>query len=758
MGSKGRRSLQTKIITWSFAPTAIILLAVALVTFFAYQRVTATLALERERELTRLAAGQLSLGLAPFSQELDTLARTVSISQGSMEAQQVALRNASSRLVVFDGGVVVLDARGRVRAAQPERPEIVGQDWSGRDYFRNMTPMPAPAYSGILADGPNGSEVIAVAVPVFGGNGDFRGTLVGMFKLGETAVSALYGSIVKLRMAEDNRIYLVDDTGRVIYGQDMARVGDDLSAQPAVRSALQGDSGAIHTTDESGVDVVAGFAPVPGTPWSLVAQQSLDTLAGAFQNYGQFLILLLTLGVLVPAVVVTAGVRRITQPIDDLIVASQEVARGHFGQAIVANTGDEIEDLANQFNLMSAQLQQYVTQLQEQIADRSRALIALNSVAEVVNRSMDLDEILRSALDRILQVMEIDAGGVYVIDEGKQHLELVAYKGLTPRDATLIGRMAIGEGYAGRVVASGLPIVVDQIPAEYMAERFGNDPPDFHAAASIPLASSGKALGAMFVTHRSQRRFSPQDIELLTSIGLQIGVAMENTQLIGQLKKAAAVEERQRLARELHDAVTQTLFSASLIAEVLPRIMERNPEEGRRRLEELRQLSRGALAEMRTLLMELRPAALVEAPLADLLRQLTEAFSGRARLPIDLSITGDPSALEPDVKIAFYRVAQEALNNVAKHSGATRAGISLEVSPDQVELTIVDNGVGFDPDGVGGDHLGVPIMRERVEAIGATLEIVSQPGQGTSVTATWQAGRSTRPAAFPDATEVSRFI
>ena len=108
---------------------------------------TATLALEREKELTRLAAGQLALGLSPYAQELDTLARTASVSQGQGDEQQVALREASNRLVVFDAGVVALNERGRVVATQPERPEIVGQDWSSRDYFRQMTPVPGPAYS-----------------------------------------------------------------------------------------------------------------------------------------------------------------------------------------------------------------------------------------------------------------------------------------------------------------------------------------------------------------------------------------------------------------------------------------------------------------------------------------------------------------------------------------------------------------------------------------------------------------------------------
>ena len=135
----------------------------------------------------------------------------------------------------------------------------------------------------------------------------------------------------------------------------------------------------------------------------------------------------------------------------------------------------------------------------------------------------------------------------------------------------------------------------------------------------------------------------------------------------GRAGREAIAGERNRLARDLHDAVTQTLFSASVVAEALPRVMERDPEEGRRALEELRQWTRGALAEMRTLLLELRPAALIEKTLADLIRQLTEVAATRARVTI--SFESDCECELPDeVKLAFYRIAQEALNNMVKHS------------------------------------------------------------------------------------------
>ncbi len=211
-----------------------------------------------------------------------------------------------------------------------------------------------------------------------------------------------------------------------------------------------------------------------------------------------------------------------------------------------------------------------------------------------------------------------------------------------------------------------------------------------------------------------------------------------------QAEQIAVANERSRLARDLHDAVTQTLFSASVIADVLPRIWERNPVEGKKRLEELRQLNRGALAEMRTLLLELRPAALMEANLHDLLKQLVASITSRARVHVNLRIDNG-IALEPDVKVSLYRIAQEALNNVAKHSGASEAEVVV-ISPPAagdaaplkrcVQLTIIDNGSGFDSTISKPTHLGLDIMRERAAAIEAELEIRSQLGKGTTVQVT----------------------
>ena len=202
-----------------------------------------------------------------------------------------------------------------------------------------------------------------------------------------------------------------------------------------------------------------------------------------------------------------------------------------------------------------------------------------------------------------------------------------------------------------------------------------------------------------------------------------------------ELDKAVAAE-RSRLARELHDAVTQTLFSASLIAEVLPRMWETDPEHARQQLEEVRLLTRGALAEMRSLLMELRPEALAKAKMDDLLQQLGRAMTGRTGVPVAVTVEGEWS-YPTTVQIALYRIAQEALNNVAKHAEADNVDVRLQCGTDQVALSIEDNGQGFDTADMPPDRYGVEIMNERAAAIGARLEIESQPGHGTSVHVKW---------------------
>jgi PAS domain S-box-containing protein len=214
----------------------------------------------------------------------------------------------------------------------------------------------------------------------------------------------------------------------------------------------------------------------------------------------------------------------------------------------------------------------------------------------------------------------------------------------------------------------------------------------------------------------------------------------KRTQELHQTNEKLRIEisERQELAKNLHDAVNQSLFSAGLIAEVLPRLWERDQDAARQSLEDLRRLTRGAQAEMRSLLAELRPSVLTEAELGDLLRLLGNVLAGRMNIQVTINVTGEGS-LPAEVQVALYRLCQEALNNIAKHAEASQVEIDLLHEPEGVELRIQDDGCGFDatqPTPAG--HYGLSMMRERAEAVGASLIISSQPGQGTYVTIRWK--------------------
>lgn len=195
--------------------------------------------------------------------------------------------------------------------------------------------------------------------------------------------------------------------------------------------------------------------------------------------------------------------------------------------------------------------------------------------------------------------------------------------------------------------------------------------------------------------------------------------------------QTAVADERDRIAADLHDSVTQTLFSTAAIADALPQVWQRDPKLGERGLQDLRHMTKGALAEMRTLLLELHPASLVEKDLGDLLHQLADATAGRSRIVTNVDIQGQ-QRFSDKVQVALYRVAQEALNNVIKHSEASHAWVALKHDADGVELTVRDDGRGFDPDDeVTG--MGLGLMRQRIESIQGKLQVESRIRQGTTV-------------------------
>ncbi len=260
----------------------------------------------------------------------------------------------------------------------------------------------------------------------------------------------------------------------------------------------------------------------------------------------------------------------------------------------------------------------------------------------------------------------------------------------------------------------------------------------YRTLLAVPIMIRVNVRGGFVFLYEQPHSFTTGDVELVTVLSHQIALAVESAQMREELEQAAASAERSRLARDLHDAVTQTLFSACITAEALSHVWERNPEEGKRALDELVLLNRGALAEMRALLLQLRPAGIVEKPLGVIVQQLVNAVSSRTRVPIQFEVQADDLLLA-DVQIALYRIVQEALSNARRHAGATRVDLGIAFEGDHTRITIADNGRGFKvPDKVEDlasyGKLGLVGMKERAYLIGGTLTIASEEDKGTTIT------------------------
>lgn len=265
--------------------------------------------------------------------------------------------------------------------------------------------------------------------------------------------------------------------------------------------------------------------------------------------------------------------------------------------------------------------------------------------------------------------------------------------------------------------------------------------PKFIVAAPVYL--SERVYGGMLVQKKIGEGFSAEDLELLRSFADQVALAIGNNQLRQHAEEMAVISERNRIARDLHDAITQTLFSANLMAETLPEIWERDWKKALQVVAEMRQLNRSALSEMRTLLLELRPKAVVESKMSDLLRQLADVLQGQSGMKVHLNLQ-DECNLPEEVHITLYRIAQEILANVLKHSRARQVWVHLKCqgqkdgTTQKTYLKIRDNGIGFDASTPVLDRFGLRNVQERALDIGATITIESQEKKGTTIIFEWQ--------------------
>lgn len=380
---------------------------------------------------------------------------------------------------------------------------------------------------------------------------------------------------------------------------------------------------------------------------------------------------------------------------------------------------------------------------QLQMAARKREQATLLAISKTLASALELNPGL--ILDQLRVIIDYTHAALFSLED--QTLITQAVRGPQQLQEAVPFRIQLNDPESRAVLLSEQqPQRITDVWSDHPRAKFLRTLLNDHAAVMldgvrawmwVPLTAKGRFIGGMGVARAKLDSFTAHHADLALIVANQAAITMVNAQLYEQAQTLATLQERQRLAQNLHDAVNQSLFSASLIAEVLPRVWERDPDEGRQSLEDLRRLTRGAIAEMRGLLVELQPLVITDSDLGELLSQLGDAFTGRTNIPIALNITGK-GTLPTDVQVVFYQLCQEALNNIAKHARANQVLMKLRYEADLAELIIHDNGVGFDPNQIPSGHYGLNIMQERAEAIGALLSITSQVGQGAEIKISWE--------------------
>ena len=385
--------------------------------------------------------------------------------------------------------------------------------------------------------------------------------------------------------------------------------------------------------------------------------------------------------------------------------------------------------------------------LRQQVEARTREQSTLLEISQTLASALELKPGL--ILDQLRLIIEYTHAVLFALQESE--LVALAVRGPQRLEQAMPFRIRLdGPQTQTALINDQLPQRITDVWAEdpeaHLLRSLLNDHADLllegvKAWMWIPLAVKDRVIGGIGIGHAEPDAFTIHQTNLALTMANQAAITMVNAQLYEQAQTLATYQERQRLAQNLHDAVNQSLFSAGLIAEVLPRLWEKDPAKGQESLEDLRRLTRGALAEMRALLAELRPEVLIDSDLGDLLRQLGNAFTGRTNVPVKMTVVGRGD-LPADVQVALYRLCQEAFNNIAKHARANHVTVHLEYQAGALDLRIHDDGRGFEPQHIPSGHYGLSMMYERAEAVGMVLSVASRPNNGTETTISWAAAKA----------------
>jgi signal transduction histidine kinase len=389
-----------------------------------------------------------------------------------------------------------------------------------------------------------------------------------------------------------------------------------------------------------------------------------------------------------------------------------------------------------------AELRAALDMANQAVNEATRELQGFLRVSANLAAQLDLEALLILIIEEVQVIADYDRASIYLAEEDT--LRLLASRSSTVQVSSPPPSYSMSTADLGPLwqeVAERRPVLIDDMHTDTMfvpamRERIGDRVlaalKNVHSQLIVPLALKERVIGMLTLTHEKTAFYDSHHAELITAIGTQAAIAIENARLFEQAQHVAATNERQRLARELHDSVSQALYGIALGARTARTLMDDDPAKAIEPLDYVVSLASAGQAEMRALLFELRPESLALEGLIVALEKQVAATAARYGIELTAEL-----GMEPDLTLAekevFYRIAQEALHNIVKHAHATSATLRLTATGEQLLLEIIDDGVGFETGSDFPGHIGLVSMRERASSIGGTFTIESTPGSGATV-------------------------
>ncbi|MGZ6270274.1 MAG: GAF domain-containing sensor histidine kinase, partial [Candidatus Limnocylindrales bacterium] len=360
---------------------------------------------------------------------------------------------------------------------------------------------------------------------------------------------------------------------------------------------------------------------------------------------------------------------------------------------------------------------------------------ALDAASRAIASILSLERVFQLIVDRVRELAAAEYAALGIVDSEGQ-IERFVTSGISRVDRERIGSPPRGHGLLGLIIRQHSTFRIDDIATDERRYGFPPHHPEMHAVLGVPIVVKGRSIGNLYLTNkRGGGPFTDDDRRVVEVFALHAGIAMENARLHEQVQRLAVVDERERIGRDLHDGIIQSIYAVGLGLEDVPDLMDDEPAEAKARVERAIESLDQSIRDIRNFIFGLRPELLEQAGLVGGLAALGDEFRVNSLVDVELETAGNGLVgLPPDETTQLLSIAREALSNIARHSRATRASIKVAASEEGVSVTISDNGVGFDPTrSRGPGHQGLVNMRARAADVGGSLEVESRPGHGTRI-------------------------